>query len=45
MDEFTALACHRTKALKVVIARLFNTIGPGRRGIMEWSIPDLSVRL
>ena len=27
MDEFTALAYHRTNGLKVTIARLFNTVG------------------
>jgi len=28
IDEFTALAYHRTKRLPVVIVRLFNTVGP-----------------
>src|SRR5262249_6307476 len=28
IDEFTALAYHRTKQLPVVIVRLFNTVGP-----------------
>jgi nucleoside-diphosphate-sugar epimerase len=28
IDEFTALAYHRTKKLPVVIVRLFNTVGP-----------------
>ena len=32
MDEFTALAYHRTNGLKVTIARLFNTIGPRQTG-------------
>lgn len=32
MDEFTALAYHRTKNLQVVITRLFNTVGPRQTG-------------
>lgn len=32
IDEFTALAYHRTKKLSVVIARLFNTVGPRQTG-------------
>ena len=28
IDEFTALAYHRTKQLQVIIVRLFNTVGP-----------------
>jgi nucleoside-diphosphate-sugar epimerase len=28
IDEFTALAYHRTKKLPVIIVRLFNTVGP-----------------
>jgi len=37
MDEFMALACAREKGLPVVIARLFNTVGPrqtGRHGMV-----------
>ena len=32
MDEFTALAYHRTKKLQVIIIRLFNTVGPRQTG-------------
>jgi UDP-glucose 4-epimerase len=41
MDEFTALAYHRTKNLKVVIARLFNTVGPRQTGAYGMVIPRL----
>lgn len=39
MDEFTALAYHRTKHLKVVITRLFNTVGPRQTGAYGMVIP------
>jgi UDP-glucose 4-epimerase len=39
MDEFTALAYFRTKKLKVIIARLFNTIGPRQTGAYGMVIP------
>ena len=39
MDEFTALAYHRTKKLSVVIIRLFNTIGPRQTGRYGMVIP------
>jgi len=39
MDEFTALAYHRTKGLQVVIARLFNTVGPRQTGAYGMVIP------
>lgn len=39
MDEFTALAYHRTKGLNVVIARLFNTVGPRQTGAYGMVIP------
>ncbi len=39
MDEFTALAYHRTKGLPVVIARLFNTVGPRQTGAYGMVIP------
>jgi nucleoside-diphosphate-sugar epimerase len=39
MDEFTALAYHRTKGLKVTIARLFNTVGPRQTGTYGMVIP------
>ena len=32
IDEFTALAYHRTKQLSVVIPRFFNTVGPRQTG-------------
>lgn len=41
MDEFTALAYHRTLGLKVVIARLFNTVGPRQTGAYGMVIPRL----
>jgi len=37
MDEFLALACARERGLPVIIARLFNTVGPrqtGRHGMV-----------
>jgi UDP-glucose 4-epimerase len=39
MDEFTALAYHRTKNLDVVIARLFNAIGPNQTGAYGMVVP------
>ncbi len=39
MDEFLALAYHRTKQLPVVIARFFNTVGPRQTGQYGMVIP------
>jgi UDP-glucose 4-epimerase len=39
MDEFTALAYFRTRGLKVVITRLFNTVGPRQTGAYGMVIP------
>jgi UDP-glucose 4-epimerase len=39
MDEFTALAYHRTTGLEVVITRLFNTVGPRQTGAYGMVIP------
>ena len=39
MDEFTALAYHRTEGLKVTIARLFNTIGARQTGTYGMVVP------
>ncbi len=39
MDEFTALAYYRTKGLKVIITRLFNTVGPRQTGAYGMVIP------
>ncbi len=39
MDEFTALAYHRSRGLPVVIARLFNTVGPRQTGAYGMVIP------
>jgi len=39
MDEFTALAYHRTKKLSVIVIRLFNTIGPRQTGRYGMVIP------
>ncbi len=41
MDEFMALAYHRTNGLKVVITRLFNTVGPRQTGAYGMVIPRL----
>ncbi len=39
MDEFTALAYHRTHGLRVIISRLFNTVGPRQTGTYGMVIP------
>ncbi|MGD9972630.1 MAG: GDP-mannose 4,6-dehydratase [Desulfatirhabdiaceae bacterium] len=39
MDEFTALAYYRTHGLKVMITRLFNTVGPRQTGAYGMVIP------
>jgi UDP-glucose 4-epimerase len=39
MDEFLALAYHRTKQLAVLIARFFNTVGPRQTGRYGMVIP------
>ncbi|CAN5211568.1 GDP-mannose 4,6-dehydratase [soil metagenome] len=39
MDEFLALAHHRESKLPVVIARLFNTVGPRQTGTYGMVIP------
>lgn len=41
MDEFTALAYFRTNGLKVIITRLFNTVGPRQTGAYGMVIPRL----
>jgi len=41
MDEFTALAYYRTKALEVIVVRLFNTVGPRQTGAYGMVIPRL----
>ena len=41
MDEFTALAYFRTNGLQVIIARLFNTVGPRQTGAYGMVIPRL----
>jgi UDP-glucose 4-epimerase len=41
MDEFTALAYYRTRGLEVVIARLFNTVGPRQTDAYGMVIPRL----
>ncbi|WP_372682895.1 GDP-mannose 4,6-dehydratase [Desulfosarcina sp.] len=40
MDEFTALAHYRTNGLEVIIARLFNTVGPRQTGAYGMVIPS-----
>ena len=40
MDEFTALAYHRTNGLEVIITRLFNTVGPRQTGAYGMVIPS-----
>jgi len=39
IDEFTALAYYRTKGLPVIIARLFNTVGPRQTGRYGMVVP------
>jgi UDP-glucose 4-epimerase len=39
IDEFTALAYHRTKKLPVVVVRFFNTVGPRQTGRYGMVIP------
>jgi len=39
MDEFTALAYYRTKGLPVIVARLFNTVGPRQTDAYGMVIP------
>jgi len=39
MDEFTALAYHRTRGLEATIVRLFNTVGPKQTGAYGMVIP------
>jgi UDP-glucose 4-epimerase len=39
MDEFVGLAYYRTKSLSVLIARLFNTVGPRQTGAYGMVIP------
>lgn len=39
MDEFTGLAYHRSRGLPVIIARLFNTVGPRQTGAYGMVIP------
>jgi UDP-glucose 4-epimerase len=39
VDEFTALAYHRTKKLDAVIFRCFNTIGPRQTGLYGMVVP------
>ncbi|MFP4475750.1 MAG: NAD-dependent epimerase/dehydratase family protein [Desulfatibacillaceae bacterium] len=41
MDEFSALAHHRTSGLEVVTVRLFNTVGPRQTGNYGMVIPRL----
>jgi UDP-glucose 4-epimerase len=40
IDEFLALAYHRERGLPVVIARLFNTVGPRQTGRYGMVIPN-----
>jgi len=39
MDEFLGLACAKERALPVVIARLFNTVGPRQTGQYGMVLP------
>ncbi len=40
IDEFLALAYHRTRRLPVVVVRLFNTVGPGQTGRYGMVLPN-----
>ena len=44
VDEFLALAYHRDRGLPVVIARLFNTVGPGQTGQYGMVLPRFVTR-
>jgi UDP-glucose 4-epimerase len=44
IDEFLALAQHRENGLDVVIARLFNTVGPRQRGDYGMVVPRFVAR-
>ena len=44
MDEFTALAYHRTRGLPVIVARLFNTVGPRQTGAYGMVLPRLAAQ-
>lgn len=39
MDEFTALAYHRSRGLPVIIVRFFNTVGPRQTGRYGMVVP------
>jgi UDP-glucose 4-epimerase len=39
MDEFTALAHHRTSGLETIVVRLFNTVGPRQTGAYGMVVP------
>ena len=39
VDEFTAIAYHRTKKLNTIIIRCFNTIGPRQTGMYGMVVP------
>ncbi len=41
IDEFAALAYHRTKKLSVAVFRCFNTIGPRQTGLYGMVVPRL----
>jgi len=41
VDEFLALAYYKEKGLPVVVARLFNTVGPRQTGMYGMVIPTL----
>ncbi len=42
VDEFSALAYFRTKGLPMIIARLFNTVGPRQTGAYGMVLPRLA---
>ncbi len=44
VDEFTALAHHKETGLPVVVARLFNTIGPNQVGTYGMVVPRMIER-